>query len=225
MAARGVGDGGAARMKRKAKVVEIGSVEPRREAYQFLIVLAGTQPLVWRRILVPSTYTFWDLHVAIQDAMGWKDYHLHEFELVGLPGEPSLRVGLPADDIADDRRPLPGWETPIDSVFMGDRSVARYHYDFGDDWVHAVIHEGYVAPKSGRKLPACIAGAGACPPEDCGGPPGYERFLKIIANPRDREYREMLDWVGGSFDPAKFDAKKVKFDDPGERWRRAFQGK
>ncbi len=210
-------------MTPRPRVVDIGRVEPQRTAYQFLIVLAGTQPLVWRRILVPSSYTFWDLHVAIQDAMGWKDYHLHEFEVAGPSGEPPMRIGLPNDEFPEDRRALPGWKLPIENAFAGERGVARYHYDFGDDWVHAVIWEGPVIPKSGRKLPACIAGAGACPPEDCGGPPGYERFLKVIAKPHHREYREMLDWVGGSFDPAKFDAKKVKFDDPRERWRRAFQ--
>ena len=50
--------------------------------YQCLIVLPRTDPLVWRRIQVPESYSFWDLHVAIQDAMGWKDYHLNEFTLV-----------------------------------------------------------------------------------------------------------------------------------------------
>ena len=49
--------------------------------HQFLIVLSHTEPLVWRRIQVPESYTFWDLHVAIQDAMGWEDRHLHEFRL------------------------------------------------------------------------------------------------------------------------------------------------
>jgi hypothetical protein len=46
--------------------------------FQRLVVLAGTDPLVWRSIQVPETYSFWDLHVAIQDAMGWKDCHLDE---------------------------------------------------------------------------------------------------------------------------------------------------
>jgi hypothetical protein len=50
--------------------------------HQFLVVLSGTDPLVWRRIQVPQKYSFWDLHVAIQDAMGWLDYHLHEFRLL-----------------------------------------------------------------------------------------------------------------------------------------------
>jgi hypothetical protein len=73
------------------------------------------------------------------------------------------------------------------------------------------------------KLPRCIAEAGACPPEDCGGPPGYERFLEIIGNPKHPKLDKMLEWVGGAFDPDAFDPKAVKFDDPRESWRLAFQ--
>ena len=47
--------------------------------HQFLVVLSGTDPLVWRRIQVPERYSFWDLHVAIQSAFAWMDKHLHEF--------------------------------------------------------------------------------------------------------------------------------------------------
>jgi len=71
-------------------------------AYRFLIVLPGTDPLVWRRILVPEAYSFWDLHVAIQDAMGWTDAHLHEFEVVDPRGQLE-RIGIPLDDLDDDR--------------------------------------------------------------------------------------------------------------------------
>ena len=69
-----------------AKVPSIRPKPPKRRTpkavHQFLIVLSGTDPLVWRRIQVPEGYSFWDLHVAIQDAMGWLDYHLHEFRLL-----------------------------------------------------------------------------------------------------------------------------------------------
>ena len=70
-----------------AKVRPIGSKSTKRSTrpklvHQFLIVLSGTDPLIWRRLQVPERYSFWDLHVAIQDAMGWLDYHLHEFRLL-----------------------------------------------------------------------------------------------------------------------------------------------
>jgi hypothetical protein len=37
---------------------------------RFKIQLREIRPAIWRRIEVPASYTFWDLHVAIQDAMG-----------------------------------------------------------------------------------------------------------------------------------------------------------
>ena len=53
------------------------------KVYQFNIELLEISPLIWRRIQVPADYNFWDLHVAIQDSMGWLDYHLHHFEIRG----------------------------------------------------------------------------------------------------------------------------------------------
>jgi hypothetical protein len=38
--------------------------------YQFKVTLCEIEPPIWRRIQVPGKYNFWDLHVAIQDAMG-----------------------------------------------------------------------------------------------------------------------------------------------------------
>ena len=55
------------------------------QVYRFRIQLDGIAPPVWRTIELPETYTFWDLHVAVQDAMGWQDYHLHEFQMRGPP--------------------------------------------------------------------------------------------------------------------------------------------
>lgn len=67
-----------------------------------------------------------------------------------------------------------------------------------------------------------MAGARACPPEDCGGPHGYERVLEVIANPADEEHASMLEWLGGAYDPAAFDPARVRFDDPEKRWQTAF---
>ena len=49
------------------------------QVLQFKISLMDSKPLIWRRIQVLDSYSFYDLHVAIQDAMGWKDYHFHQF--------------------------------------------------------------------------------------------------------------------------------------------------
>ena len=84
-----------------------------RLVHQFLIVLTGTDPLVWRRIQVPERYSFWDLHVAIQDAMGWLDYHLHEFRLLDAKEKHVVSIGIPTDDDPPERPVLPGWEVRL----------------------------------------------------------------------------------------------------------------
>ena len=76
--------------------------------HQFLVVLSGTDPLVWRRIQVPEKYSFWDLHVAIQDAMGWLDCHLHEFRLPAAAERQVVSIGIPTDDDPEDRPVVPG---------------------------------------------------------------------------------------------------------------------
>src|SRR5712691_2334462 len=85
--------------------------------HQFLIVLTGIDPLVWRRIQVPGASSFWDLHVAIQDAMGWLDYHLHEFRLLDTDEQRVVSIGIPTDDDPEDRPVLPGWEVPLSRFF------------------------------------------------------------------------------------------------------------
>jgi len=65
--------------------------------------------------------------------------------------------------------------------------------------------------------PICTAGRRACPPEDCGGPWGYERLLKILNDPDDEEYEEMQGWAGDDLDAEHFDVNDVTFDDPDAR--------
>jgi hypothetical protein len=190
--------------------------------YQFKITLKGIRPPVWRRIQVPSTYTFWDLHVAIQDAMGWLDYHLHEFDVpspsTGLP----VRIGIPHEDFPMIVPILPGWQLRIADYFTEANAKANYYYDFGDDWRHAVLLEKMVPQDPSVRYPVCVAGRRACPPEDCGGTWGYSEFLRKLADSTDPGHKEMVEWIGGDFDPGNFDAADVYFDDPRERWQRAF---
>ena len=61
--------------------VEKMPMDRKRSVLQFKVTLADVTPSVWRRIQIPAGYTFWDFHVAVQDAMGWLDYHLHTFRV------------------------------------------------------------------------------------------------------------------------------------------------
>lgn len=203
-----------------AKVTPIRPTKT-RAALQILVVLPGTDPLVWRRIQVPERYSFWDLHVAIQDAMGWEDAHLHEFELFDPRAGRAVLIGIPDDDMPETRPCLPSWTVPIAEHLGYDGRPVSYTYDFGDDWKHVLACEDIV-PAGRARYPRCLGGAGACPPEDVGGPHGYAEFVRAIADAHHPEHDAMLEWVGRPFDPHAFDAASVAFDDPKKRWRRAF---
>jgi PHD/YefM family antitoxin component YafN of YafNO toxin-antitoxin module len=191
--------------------------------YQFKITLKGIRPAIWRRIQVPGDYTFWDLHVAIQDAMGWLDYHLHEFSVTDPKSGQGRVVGIPDEEGFFDPHPvLTGWRIPIRDYFQEAGSTALYRYDFGDDWQHSVKLEKILGRTSGADYPICLAGKRACPPEDCGGTWGYREILEILTDPDTDGHRKQHQWVGEDFDPHHFEARAVYFHDPRQRWTDTF---
>lgn len=189
------------------------------KVYQFRITLRDTKPPIWRRIQVPETYTFWDLHVAIQNAMGWTDSHLHEFEVMDPSYGENVRIGLPHEEYKDEV--IPDWKRNISNFFSEKNPKAHYIYDFGDSWEHLIQLEKILTKEKNVDYPICINGKRACPPEDCGGIWGYEEFLKAIRNPKHKEHKEMLEWIGREFDSEHFDVKEVKFVDPDKHRRDA----
>lgn len=190
------------------------------KVYQFKVVLKHTEPPIWRRIQVPKTYTFWDLHVAVQDVMGWEDYHLHEFLLSSTETGGNLKIGIPEGDF--DKDVHPGWKCKITDYLSEKNRSADYVYDFGDYWEHTIELEKILPREENIKYPVCIEGEMACPPEDCGGIYGYYDLLDIIGDPNHKEHEDMLDWLGEGYDPEHFDANQVKFDDPSRRQPIAF---
>ena len=195
--------------------------------YQFRIELNEIKPLIWRQIQVPASYNFWDLHVAIQDSMGWLDYHLHAFRIRMPHKKKMIEIGIP-DEEFDSRNVLPGWEISITEYFTQPGDSAVYEYDFGDCWHHNVLLEAILLKEKGVKYPKCIAGERACPPEDCGGVPGYYELLEVIENPSDPEYEEIVAWLKGHaknyfpYDPDAFKPEQLKFWNPKKRWQVAF---
>lgn len=188
--------------------------------YQFKLTLKYIKPVIWRRIQVPENYSFWALHVAIQDSMGWLDYHLHNFNMFKPATRKMVNITFPDEDYrAFNSKNLSSHREKIAQYFSMDNRNAEYIYDFGDNWEHLVRLEKILPAKEGTQYPLCIGGKRACPPEDCGSIPGYENLLKILSNPKHPEYTSMLKWLGGKFDPEHFDCKEVVFDDPDERWK------
>jgi hypothetical protein len=198
--------------------------------YQFKITLEDVPSPVWRRIHVPVSYSFWDLHVAIQDSMGWLDYHLHAF-LMRRPGSrKEVEIGIPEDEY-ESGTVFPGWEIAITDYFKEPGQSAIYQYDFGDNWTHSVVLEGILLKEEGVTYPRCLAGEHACPPEDCGGPGGFEHFLRVIKDPKHEEYKDTIAWLKEHainyypYTPDAFDPDTVEFWDPKKRWKMAISSR
>ncbi len=188
------------------------------KVYQFKITLKGIKPAIWRRIQVPETYNFWDLHVAIQDAMGWEDYHLHEFLITHPKTKEKVNIGIPDEESKIwGQEIIPEHKQKIAKWFTMENKVAEYTYDFGDDWKHKIQLEKILPRDKNTNYPVCIAGKRACPPEDCGGEWGYVDLIEAIEDPDHPEHEEMLEWAGEDFDPDYFDINDVEFEDPDKR--------
>lgn len=174
--------------------------------YQFKITLQESHPPIWRRIQVQDC-TLDKLHEHIQTAMGWTNSHLHHFR-VGeqLYGDPDLM-----QENFEDMEYKDSTTTKVSDILprSGRRFRFQYEYDFGDSWYHEVLFEGIVRAEPKVKYPLCLEGERACPPEDCGGIWGYADFVDAIQNSDNERHEELLEWVGGKFDPEKFDAAKA----------------
>lgn len=216
-----VGAGAPERPVRRATRRRPGSRAPEFTHVLTLDVeLSDVEPRVWRRIEVPDTYSFYELHVAIQDAMGWQDYHLHEFRVDRGGGRP-LRIGFPDDDVPAEDDTVLGWFVAVADHLGAPGAHVRYVYDFGDGWRHDVRFVARAPRVERTAYPRCMDGARACPPEDVGGVPGYFDFLCAIRDSTHEEHERMIEWSGGRYDPLAFDPRAVRFDDPRARWRLA----
>ncbi len=172
--------------------------------YQLKITLRDFRPPIWRRVLVPGHYTLADLHWVIQFAMGWTNSHLHHFQV----GETYYSLPMRGTDW-EELGEKDSSNVRLDAIAPDAKMKFMYEYDFGDSWEHDVLVEKILPPDPKMKSPACLAGKGACPPEDVGGVWGYAEFLQAIKDPEHPEHDEYLEWVGDEFDPKAFDLEVV----------------
>jgi hypothetical protein len=170
--------------------------------YQLSIKLLEIEPPIWRRIAVPGTVTLAKLHAILQKVMGWGDYHIYLFEV----GREQYGEGV--SEWADyGQRVLNAKRVMLQDIAVRKGARFIYTYDMGDGWEHEIrveeIHEG--PPEQVR----CLEGARSCPPEDSGGPHGYEEMLEIIFNPKHPDYKHWRNWLPEGFDPEQFNVEIV----------------
>jgi len=164
------------------------------------VSLRGITPPVWRRLLVPARTTLAQLHSAIQVAFGWENYHLHGFTVHGEeygPQDPDGEMDVRSEGIA------------LAKLGLKAKTKIRYEYDFGDCWVHDITVEKILVSEVPLVAPVCFGGKRACPPEDCGGGPGYEDMLEALDDPTHPRHEEFFEWLGGGWDPEEFDLENV----------------
>jgi hypothetical protein len=82
-------------------------------------------------------------------------------------------------------------------------------YDFGDTSEHSIVLEKRLPAAPNMIYPICTDGQIACPPEDCGGIPGFNDLLDALLDPTHEEYQELRHWVGGDYDPELFSIEAV----------------
>ena len=202
--------------------------------YQIKIVLRDSKPPIYRQVLVPADFTLGQLHEVIQIVMGWTDSHLHQFMLKdkALKRGPDVIAQLAKAGRFDEIftasrgiRTFTAMTTPFgdpvemegedeNAVTLAEvcpkvKSKLTYEYDFGDGWDHTIEVQKILDAKPDEEYPQCLGGKLACPLEDCGGIWGYYHLLEVVADPKHEEYEDMVEWMGGDFDPQAFDLEEA----------------
>lgn len=228
--------------KSKKKAPARPTVKP-AAVYQLKVTLDGIRPPIWRRLLVRDDATLHDLHAAIQHSFGWENDHLHSFDMGGRRLGGSPMGAMPVDSMWDDGGEEDSGDARLNEFALAAKSKFKYTYDFGDDWEHQIIVEKVLTPEQAEaaivKMPgvpsawrrfttgnptpiaACVGGARAGPPEDCGGCWGYGELCEIMADPDHPEREERAEWLGGfaadpsdksGFHPERFEIGAVNKD-------------
>ncbi|MHA0320193.1 plasmid pRiA4b ORF-3 family protein [Sphingomonas melonis] len=162
------------------------------------IELKDSDPLIWRVVEVPTSITLKVLHDIVQAAMGWLDYHLWELVIAGQT------YGLPMDEDWGTAPRKMASRTRLRDVLAPGTTMIDYTYDFGDNWEHSLIVSDVRAGDPATAYPRFIEGERNCPPEDCGGIPGYYEMLEARADPEHPDHAEITEWLDG-YDPEELD--------------------
>jgi hypothetical protein len=151
-------------------------------------------------VVVRSDTSLPRLARILEQTMGWDGYHLHMFDVAGvLFGV----AGEDADYLINEKA------AKVRHVLPRVGSSLRWDYDFGDSWEHDVVTESIESPDDDKRYPACLGGAMACPPEDCGGVTGYDQLRSVLADPTHRDHRRLSEWAPEGFDPTAFDVAEA----------------
>jgi hypothetical protein len=167
------------------------------------IELRGSDPLIWRVVEVPTSITLKVLHDIVQVSMGWCDYHLWEMVIDGTT------YGLPMDEDFGSAPRKVADKVRLRDVLTGQTTQIDYTYDFGDSWEHSIVVSDVRTGIPGLGYPRFVAGERDCPPEDCGGIPGFYEMLEARADPKHPDHADVVEWLDG-YDPEELDVFPIE---------------
>ena len=174
------------------------------EIIQLRIFLVDSKPPIWRQFLVHQDASFSELHKIIQIIMGWKNYHLYEFNIEGY------RIG-----VLDENETGYGSDRLLDSNAVTLKDVIanqdsfEYLYDFGNNWKHQIEIENFLKIDPTIIYPICIDGRLNCPPEDCGGIHFFYHCMDVLKDKKSQEHKQIVEWFPKNFDEEKFEKEKI----------------
>ena len=196
--------GAAVVVARRAEVGESYRMNGTDQIAIVRIELEGIEPLIWRRVGVRTSMSLEALHSVIQAAMGWLNSHLWEIEVEAQKYGPRV-----PDEPDWNERMQNAATVTLSSLLASGATEFGYLYDMGDGWQHRVIIEKQKASEAGVLYPQFLGGERRCPPEDCGGVPGYYEFLKNITSKQKAKRDHARVWYGGPYDADDIDEKKI----------------
>ncbi|RSZ61239.1 plasmid pRiA4b ORF-3 family protein [Corynebacterium hylobatis] len=190
---------------------ELLDPSPTPRGFRIRLDLDDVQPPVWRRLLLPGDLSLDQVHVVIQEAMGWEDYHLHKFWVGPLR---ERREFLSEWEIAEGQKGVAENSARLDQVLSQKGDKLHYEYDFGDGWRHTMVVEEVLEEELTEA--SCLTGKRACPPEDCGGVYGFVELVRWVEAGRPANFdspvidaESIAEWLDPDWDPAAFDLVDV----------------
>jgi hypothetical protein len=174
---------------------QIGSDAEPVPDYRLLLSVCFSDPLIWRRLLVPGTLTLADLHRIIQISLGWGDCDAHRF-LVG-------KIFYQPGPLAAGQNGAIGYDEAaafLHQLEEGMQFIFSYLYDGGQGWELELALEEVIRPPISAGCPAVLTGDRGCPPESIGD---IHRFQALLAEPDhdklDREIARLSQPGGAGF--------------------------
>ncbi|WP_462318904.1 plasmid pRiA4b ORF-3 family protein [Marinilabilia sp.] len=175
----------------------------RPQIYQVKVELQGIEPSIWRRLQIPADLFLHDFHKVLQTAMGWENQHLHIF----MRGN---RLFGPSDDEWLNNPRFQDYTiVRVNDLLRNPGDSIVYQYDMGDNWRHLITLEKQTEPEPLEYYPVCVDGARECPPEDCGGPYGYQEMIAAVKDPSNPQHKFFKALFPDGLDPEYFDLEEI----------------